>query len=218
MMRHTGVLLAALLVLGVLSCQSKSNGVTEKERVSSKRPAEGILLQKDSGGALEGEGCHQDAECMQPLRCLSFNCAVPPAVKGRAEESTARLSFLRGGHERGVLLVELADTEFERQRGLMFRTQMAPEWGMLFVFPRERPRHFWMANTFLPLDMVFIDGGGEVRCVVEHAMPLEEGPRYGCEIPTRFVLEVNEGVVSELGIAEGDQVALHGVEGVRLEQ
>lgn len=101
--------------------------------------------------------------------------------------------------------VELAGTDDERERGLMYRRFMPPDRGMLFDFGREAPVMFWMKNTYIPLDMIFISRAGVVTNIVRNAEPLSErlipsgGPCYG-------VLEVNGGVAASIGVEPGDKV------------
>jgi uncharacterized membrane protein (UPF0127 family) len=101
--------------------------------------------------------------------------------------------------------VEVVQTPQERQRGLMYRKQLDPDAGMLFVF--ERPQHnvFWMHNTFLPLDMIFITRDMRVLGVVENATPQTDSPR---EVPgeSQYVLEVNAGYSRQHGISQGTKV------------
>lgn len=103
--------------------------------------------------------------------------------------------------------VELAQTPEQRQRGLMYRKQLAPDAGMLFIF--ERPQHnvFWMHNTYLPLDMIFITPEWKVLGIVENATPQTDTPR---QVPglSSFVLEVNAGFSRQHGIAAGANVRL----------
>ena len=75
------------------------------------------------------------------------------------------------------MTVELARTDDERARGLMYRRELAPEAGMLFLFSESEQRAFWMKNTLIPLDMLFIDDGGRVVGLVERAEPLTTSPR-----------------------------------------
>lgn len=101
--------------------------------------------------------------------------------------------------------VEIADTEAERSRGLMFRDSLPRSSGMLFVYDRPQPVEFWMKNTVIPLDMVFIDAAGRVTAVHENAVP---GDLTGIPGPpdTRFVLEVNGGLARRLGIGPGAEM------------
>lgn len=101
--------------------------------------------------------------------------------------------------------VEIARTPEEQARGLMFREEMAADAGMLFVYDTPRTVSFWMRNTLIPLDMIFIGPDGAVRHVHAEAIPGDETP-----IPSRGpvigVLEINGGLAEEIGIAPGAQV------------
>lgn len=101
--------------------------------------------------------------------------------------------------------VELADTDGERAKGLMFRQELAPDAGMLFDFGSERETSFWMQNTYIPLDMVFIAADGVVRNIHVNARPMDTTaiPSKG---PVRFVLEIPGGRSSEIGLAVGDRL------------
>ncbi|MFO6463535.1 DUF192 domain-containing protein [Jannaschia sp. KMU-145] len=101
--------------------------------------------------------------------------------------------------------VELALTPEDQSRGLMFREEMARMSGMLFVYPQTREVGFWMRNTLIPLDMIFVDEAGRVVKVHADAVPLDETViRSGA--PTRGVLELNAGMAATLGIDVGDEL------------
>lgn len=100
--------------------------------------------------------------------------------------------------------IEAADEGSERSRGLMFRKEMASDHGMLFVFQMQQPLAFWMKNTILPLDLVFIDEDGTVRAVLP-GTPFSEAP-ISPGMPVRYVLELNQGTAARLGIDPGDKV------------
>ena len=101
--------------------------------------------------------------------------------------------------------VELASTPGERERGLMYRRGMRPDHGMLFDFHAEQMVAFWMKNTPLPLDMLFIDGQGTVIQVAPDAVPFSETP-IPSQRPIRAVLELNAGTAKRLGIVPGAKV------------
>jgi uncharacterized membrane protein (UPF0127 family) len=101
--------------------------------------------------------------------------------------------------------VEMATNDAERQHGLMYRKQLAPYEGMLFDFYREMPVSFWMKNTLIPLDMVFIAGDGTIRHVHANAVPLSTDT-IPSQYPVRAVLEINGGSARLLGIKPGDKV------------
>jgi uncharacterized membrane protein (UPF0127 family) len=102
--------------------------------------------------------------------------------------------------------VEVADTEAERAQGLMNRPHMASAAGMLFVYDRAQRAQFWMANTLIPLDMIFAADDGTILKVHANAVPLDRSVIDGGD-GVRYVLEINGGLAARLGIAAGG--ALH---------
>jgi uncharacterized membrane protein (UPF0127 family) len=106
-----------------------------------------------------------------------------------------------------TFLAEVVDTPAAMSRGLMYRTELPERHGMLFVFPDEAPRAFWMKNTLLPLDIIFINGRREI-VKIQRAVPCEQAPcaRYPSYAPARYVLEINGGLSEALGIVEGARV------------
>ncbi len=101
--------------------------------------------------------------------------------------------------------VELADDDAERGIGLMHRGAMADDHGMIFDFMTPRRVAFWMRNTFIPLDMLFLKSDGEVVHIIENVTPHSEDT-VGPDRPVRGVLELNAGVVKKLGLKVGDVV------------
>jgi hypothetical protein len=101
--------------------------------------------------------------------------------------------------------VEIADTDASRERGLMFRKSLAGDAGMLFDFKSEQNVSFWMKNTLIPLDMLFIDKDGYIINLAPNATPLSEAniPSGG---PVLGVLEIRGGRAAELGVEPGDRV------------
>ena len=106
---------------------------------------------------------------------------------------------------RHVFQVEIVNNDATRERGLMDRRYMAPDHGMLFEFDREAPVAFWMKNTYIPLDMIFIAPSGVVTHIAANAEPLSERviPSGG---PCIGVLELNGGVAASIGLKVGDKV------------
>jgi len=131
----------------------------------------------------------------------------------------AVLLLLVGGckHEAEVVLhgtggpvrvrVEVVNTPVGRQQGLMYRRELPPDTGMLFVFPADGVQHFWMRNTLIPLDMVFIDRDRRVVGIVANAVPMSTQP-VGPDKPCLYVLEVNGGFTARHGVTEGATVEL----------
>lgn len=101
--------------------------------------------------------------------------------------------------------VEIADDAAERNRGLMYREDMPRFTGMLFVYPAPDSVSFWMENTLIPLDMVFLDATGRVVKIHPNAIPLDRTAIFGGD-SVQYVLEVNGGMAADLGMKEGAQM------------
>jgi uncharacterized protein len=101
--------------------------------------------------------------------------------------------------------IELAITPAQQEQGLMYRRSMPADAGMLFIMPTTRVAVFWMKNTYIPLDMLFIAKNGEVADIHELAVPMSEA-NIVSKVPVKAVLEVNGGTVARLGIKPGDIV------------
>jgi len=142
---------------------------------------------------------------------LSFLAAAPfPAAIAFAQApdevafgtGEVTIETAQGPH---VFTVELAQTPPQRARGLMFRRALDAGRGMLFLYPREQQVLMWMKDTYIPLDMLFIDGQGRIARIVENAVPLSTDL-----IPSgsavRWVLELAGGTAARLKIREGDSV------------
>ncbi len=108
-------------------------------------------------------------------------------------------------HRRHRFRVEVARSQAEQEKGLMFRTTMAPDEGMIFPMPGGQPASFWMKNTVIPLDIIFIGSDGRISNIAANAVPYDETP-----LPSKGavsgVLELNGGRAAQLGIGPGDMV------------
>ena len=102
--------------------------------------------------------------------------------------------------------VEIAQTSEERAKGLMFRESMPENYGMLFVFDDDVPRSFWMKNTLIPLDMIFIDGNMTV-VDVKNAVPCKEDPCSTYSAHGKYVLEINAGLAEKYGVKAGSRMS-----------
>jgi uncharacterized protein len=140
------------------------------------------------------------------MAALIFGPVAPRVV---AEEQTAPVQTERleivtatGPH---AFNVEVARSEKDRARGLMFRRSLPQDHGMLFLFENERPIAMWMKNTYIPLDMVFVSRKGRVTSVARGAIPLSEAviPSGG---PVYAVIELAAGAANAIGLSVGDQV------------
>ena len=127
---------------------------------------------------------------------------VPPALAQEVTLEPLEIATTTGPHN---FSVEVMRTDEQRARGLMHRRFMAQDRGMLFDFKREEPVSMWMKNTYLSLDMVFIDKSGKVVNIAENTEPLSERiiPSAG---PVLAVLELNAGTARRIGLKPGDRL------------
>ena len=139
--------------------------------------------------------------CLLILLTLFVWIAHAPAARADGLEPLTVLTDT-GAHP---FMVEIAKDEMSRERGLMFRRYMARDHGMLFEFESEDMQSFWMKNTYIPLDIIFLDRDGRVIRVAANAEPLSERtiPSGG---PSLATLELNGGVAAEIDLKIGDQV------------
>lgn len=128
--------------------------------------------------------------------------AQPATAAADTPLETLEIVTASGAHR---FSVEVMRNEDQRARGLMFRRYLPADRGMLFDFKREEPVAMWMKNTYLPLDMIFVDRGGKVVNVAENTEPMSERivPSAG---PVLAVLEVNAGTAKRIGLKAGDML------------
>jgi uncharacterized membrane protein (UPF0127 family) len=126
-------------------------------------------------------------------------CAAPPGPR----------VILESGGKTLRVDVEVADTDAKRERGLMFRKDLPDGRGMVFLFDEEGEHTFWMKDTLIPLDLIFVDSGGRVTGIVAQARPLTLQPRSGG--PSRMVLEVPGGWAAAHGVRVGDRMRVEGL-------
>ncbi|WP_420567463.1 DUF192 domain-containing protein [Thalassovita sp.] len=145
------------------------------------------------------------------LWLLAF-CFLAPALA--MAECRTETVFLKGDWGQARFAVEVADTASERAVGLMYREKMPRMAGMLFVYPSAQRVSFWMRDTYIPLDMFFLNEAGIVTRIHENAVPLDETPIPGGD-DIKFVLELNAGMAKRLGIATGSLMRHPSVEASR---
>lgn len=133
--------------------------------------------------------------CVVLISTMPFACAPKPEVVIHTRDNTVRVQ------------VELALTPDQQERGLMYRQNLSKHAGMLFVFAESEIHGFWMKNTPLPLDMIFIDDDREIVGIVENTVPFSTTTRTVGRA-SRYVLEVNAGFAAEYGIKAGQTVDL----------
>ena len=104
-----------------------------------------------------------------------------------------------------VIDIEVADNNQRRARGLMYRKSLPADAGMLFVFDEEEIQGFWMKNTYIPLDMLFVNADNEIITIHTNTAPLKEW-NYASTRPALYVVEVNAGYCAQKQITEGDKI------------
>ncbi|MFW5968531.1 MAG: DUF192 domain-containing protein [Persicimonas sp.] len=194
------------------ACACDRGGASGKGDADRRQPAEQTDTGEERSVEGVGQSCKTPEDCDSYLTCVESTCRIPAAVSGEADASTPSVRFVDpDGETVAEYHVELAVSAAEKRKGLMFRREMAEGWGMLFVYDQQRPLGFWMKNTFLPLDMVFIDGDGRIVRILEDVEPLTEKRRRS-KRPARYVLELEAGTAAEDGLERGMTIELNNVE------
>jgi len=141
---------------------------------------------------------------------LAATAAVAFACAPGSSSAPPRVVVETTGGTRLVVRVELARNDAERSKGLMNRERLDEEAGMLFLFPASDDHAFWMKNTLIPLDMIFVAEDGRISGIVERAEPRSLALR-SVGAPSRYVLEVNGGWSARHGVRAGDRVRFENV-------
>jgi len=131
----------------------------------------------------------------------SVQIATEPAFR-----EDGRLTISRDGGVYAELVIEIADNDSTRARGMMQRTSMPEGSGMIFLFDREEDRAFWMANTPLSLDLIFVNADSTITTMKKYMQPLS-ARNVPSEGPAQFVLEVIAGYSDTMGLIEGDRLS-----------
>ena len=141
-----------------------------------------------------------DHPAMLRLPLLLLTCALLTGCAERGPNSGLPTIDMEVGSKTYTL--EIANTDATRQRGLMERDAMPADHGMIFVFPEERDLGFWMKNTRIPLDIIYLDTGGQVVSV--HQMKPYDRTNVPSAGPAKYAIELNLGQVKTTGVKAGD--------------
>ena len=154
-------------------------------------------------------GSQADPDTQSQRSSQTSNTTVVGKVETTSGASGLRTLVIHasGGKEVEVR-VEVADDPAEQAKGLMDRTTLGENRGMLFVFPEERELSFWMKNTLIPLSIAFIDSESRIIDIQEMKPLDDEPPHYVSAEPARYALEVNRGFFEERGVMVGNRVEL----------
>lgn len=130
----------------------------------------------------------------------------PATISSNGITKEGEVTFLKNGKKFKTIDVEVAENDAERQKGLMFRPYLADSVGMLFVFDNATPQSFWMKNTMISLDIIYVDQNKKIVSIQKNAKPYSEEnlPSYG---NAQYVVEVNGGYCDKYGIGIGDSIA-----------
>jgi len=197
------------------SCETK---VDEPEAVRAPPPPKAAVA--SASGAASASSAASPDRCLVPLEPSPTRPIVHgesfdpkcPADPGRLTMDTATVRFAPPGGTPRALKVEVARTEDHRQRGLMYRRALVEDEGMIFHFGEgEKKRHaFWMHNTCVPLDMLFLDDDGTIVGIQENT-PTMSDDTFQVRCASRYVLEVKAGWARRNGVKPGDKAELVGV-------
>jgi len=125
-------------------------------------------------------------------------------------QAQPRVSIIADEGREIAFQVEIADTPTKREMGLQYRRELAPDHGMIFLFPTEEQQSFWMKNTPIPLDMIFISAERKIVGVVENTVPFSLDGR-SVSGKSQYVLEINGGLSRRYGFKAGDSVRFQGL-------
>ncbi len=207
------------LGLALVGCDRAATVTTQPvdvAEVSAEPPAhetpsrDDLRAAHEFAASEEGASCANDRDCTSPLRCIDAGCLWPPSMTGSVADDMPYVEFTGTRLESTRYYLEVADESHELSRGLMHRFSMVEDMGMIFIFDTDSARSFWMRNTYLSLDMVFVTSEGVVDSFVENAEPRTDSPRRS-DGPARFVIELNAGEVARMGLESGSTVVFEGL-------
>lgn len=143
--------------------------------------------------------------CLSVISCRNENKQVKPVEVHFKKEGELKLYKSQSDSLIVKLEIEIADTDYEVQTGLMYRNSMKENRGMLFVFPSMQNRYFYMRNTKLPLDLIYLDQNKTIVSFQENAKPFDE-TSLPSQVPAQYVLEVNAGLAEKWLLEIGDRM------------
>lgn len=181
-------------------------GSSGEAPVASAVPTPASALAATAGSASAAPACTVPFGEPAPVAGKAARCPKDP--DGNLKLPRGRVTFVDAPNSPSAE-VELARDDAARERGLMYRTSMPRDSGMLFSWQDERVRNFWMHNTCIPLDMLYVTKDGTIAGILEQVPTLNDAPR-GIKCPVAHVLELNAGWARAHGVAPGMKVKIEG--------
>ncbi len=139
------------------------------------------------------------------ISCKDEPKAVKEVIVEFKKEGTLSLYKAASDSQIKTISIEIADDDYQTQTGLMYRNSMENNQGMLFIFPREEFHSFYMKNTRIPLDIIFIDKDKTIINIHKNAKPFDESS-LPSTAPAQYVLEINGGLSDEWNLSTGDRI------------
>ena len=153
-------------------------------------------------------GCGGEAEDSGAATTGGGESTNPPTTTAGTTAGLRTVTIDASGGEQVKVKVEIADTPAEQEKGLMNRKTLGEDRGMLFVFPDEQVRSFWMKNTLIPLSIAYIDSEGRIIDLQEMKALDDQPPHYVSAEPAQYALEANKGFFKKHGVKVGDRADL----------
>jgi uncharacterized protein len=166
-----------------------------------------VLLLAGCGGEPAGSSNGSQEGAPQASESADTGSESTPTTP-EAASGLSTLTIEASGGESVEVRVEIADEPEEQVTGLMNRTALGEDRGMLFVFPSEEDRSFWMKDTLIPLSIAYMDSEGRIVDIQDMKALDDDPPHYESAEPARYALEVNKGFFDERGVEVGDSAEL----------
>jgi len=181
-------------------------GTTKPAVTATPAPVEPTAAAAPSASATPSPACTVPFGEPAPIAAKAQQCPADPT--GNLKLPSGKITF-QDAPGAPQVEVELARDDASRERGLMYRTSMPRNHGMLFSWDDERVRNFWMHNTCIPLDMLYVTKEGVIAGILEQVPTLNDAPR-GIKCPVAHVLELNAGWARAHGLAPGMKLKIEG--------
>jgi uncharacterized membrane protein (UPF0127 family) len=153
--------------------------------------------------------CARRAWSIAALLVVVGACTLSACAQGSKLAKVDGYFINANGEKSPTFELEVCATDAQRSLGLMYRRSLASTAGMIFLFPDERENTFWMKNTYIPLDMVFVDKAMKVVGILDNVPPLNEAPRSVGRL-SMYVLEFAAGTMKKHGVVPGATLGIHG--------